>query len=165
MARKTLSREEAVDAIWDLAGSIGCCMFITWDGERQRARPLTARPRREENRIYFLVDAKDRKDEQVEKFPMVSLAFADVSNQDYLAVTGQAAVSNDRERIKALWTGEDVAYWSDADDPSIRLLAVTPDDAELWLGPNRLAAGAELDGAALTAAKADVGENVKVDNL
>ena len=51
-----MTREEAVDAIWELAKSIDFCMFTTWDGERQCSRPLSARPDRAEGRIYFLVD-------------------------------------------------------------------------------------------------------------
>lgn len=38
----TLSRDDAVDRIWSLAKSIDFCMFVTWDGERQRARPMSA---------------------------------------------------------------------------------------------------------------------------
>jgi general stress protein 26 len=165
MSDKTLSREEAIDSIWKLVESIEYCMFITWDGERQRARPLAARPDREANRVYFLVDSEGEKDEQIEKFPTVSMAFADVRSHDYLALTGEAAVTNDREKIRELWTGADTAFWDDPEDASIRLLTVTPEDAELWLGPNRLVAGAKMLGAALSGAKADFGENQKVDNL
>lgn len=165
MSDKTLSREEAIDSLWKLVDSIDYCFFITWDGERQRARPLSARPNREENHIYFLVDVEGQKDDQIEQFPKVSLAFADIKSHDYLAVTGEAKVTNDRAKIKELWSGADKAFWDDADDPSIRLITVTPDDAELWLGPNRLVAGAKMLGAALTGAKADFGENVKVDHL
>jgi len=165
MSHHPMPREEAIDSLWKLAESIEVCMFVTWDGERQRARPLAARPRRDENRIYFLSDVASQKDDQIDRFPKVALAFADVHGHDYLAVTGHAVVSDDRETIRAIWTGADTAFWDDADDPAIRLITVTPEDAELWLGPNRLVAGARLVGAALSGAKADMGENVKVDHL
>ena len=166
MSDKSLSRDEAIDSVWKLAeSSISICMFVTWDGERQRARPLAARPSRDENRIYFLADVAGAKDDQIETFPKVALAFADVKSHDYLAVTGHATVSNDREKIRELWTAADNAFWDDADDPSIRLITVNPEDAELWMGPNRIVAGARLLGAALSGAKADLGENAKVDHL
>lgn len=165
MSDKTLSREETIDSLWKLAESIEYCMFVTWDGERQRARPLASRPKREENVIYFLSDVEGDKDNQIENFPKVTLAYADNHTHDYLTVTGTAVVSNDREKIKELWTNADRAFWDDADDPSIRLITVTPEDAELWIGPNRLVAGAKMAAAALTGAKPDMGENVKVDNL
>lgn len=165
MSDKTLSREDAIDSLWKLAESIDYCMFVTWDGERQRARPLSSRPKREENRIYFLSDVEGQKDDQIEQFPKVTLAYADTHSHDYVTVTGTAVVSNDRAKIKELWTSADSAFWDDDEDPSIRLITVTPEDAELWIGPNRLVAGAKMAAAALTGAKQDFGENVKVDNL
>lgn len=166
MAENTeMTRDEAVDTIWKLAKSIDFCMFTTWDGERQRARPLSARPDRDEGRIYFLVDEEGEKDEQIAKFPTVSLAFADIRAHDYVAITGKAAVTNDRAKIKELWSRADEAFWDSADDPSIRLLTVDPEDAELWKGPNRLFAGAKMLAAAVTGSKVDFGENRKVDHL
>jgi general stress protein 26 len=162
---KTISPEEAVDNIWRLAKSIDFCMFVTWDGERQRARPLSARPNRDEGRIYFLTDVSGEKDDQVERFPRVTLAFADVHGHDYVAITGTATVSNDRAKIAELWTAPDRAWWDDADDPAIRLISFDPEDAELWLGPNRVTAAAKLIASAVTGAKSDFGDNVKVDHL
>jgi general stress protein 26 len=157
--------DEAVDAIWDLATSIDFCMFVTWDGERQRARPLSSRPRRDEGRIYFLTDVSGHKDEQIERFPKVTLAYADIRGHDYVAITGHASVSDDRAKIRDLWTAADKAWWDSADDPAIRLIAVEPDDAEIWKGVNRVVAGAKLLTAAVTGAKVDFGENRKVDHL
>jgi len=79
--------------------------------------------------------------------------------------SGTAGASNDRARIAELWTAADRAWWDDAEDPAIRLLTVDPGDAELWKGPNRIAAAARLALAAATGAKSDFGENVKLDGL
>ncbi len=162
---KPMPADEAIDRIWDLATSIDICMFITWDGSAQRARPLSARPNREEGRIYFLVDASGAKDEQIERFPIVTLAFSDIRNHDYVVITGRATVSADRAKIKEIWSSTDKAWWESADDASIRLLTVEPGDAELWNGANRLVAGAKMLAAAVTGAKVDFGENVKVDHI
>jgi general stress protein 26 len=160
-----MTHEEAVTKIWELAKSIDFCMFTTWDGERQRSRPLSARPDREAGRIYFLIDESGAKDEQIAEFPKVALAFADIRAHDYVAITGTASVTNDRGKIRELWTRADEAWWDSADDPSIRLLTVEPDDAEIWKGPNRLVAGAKMLAAAVTGATIDMGENRKVDRL
>ncbi|MFO1144756.1 MAG: pyridoxamine 5'-phosphate oxidase family protein [Amaricoccus sp.] len=165
MPEDRMTDAEAVDTIWKRAGEIDFCMFVTWDGERQRARPMSARPRRDEHRIYFLADANGRKDDQLARFPKVTLAFADNAAHDYIAITGAATVSEDRAKIRDLWTGTDRAWWDDADDPAIRLIAVTPEDAELWQGPHGILATAKLVAAAATGATSDFGENVKVDHL
>ena len=140
-------------------------MFVTWDGKRQRARPLSARPDREDGRIYFLIDVNGAKDDQIDRFPKVTIAFADVRAHDYVAITGNAIVTDDRAKIAELWTSADEAWWDGADDPDIRLITVDPEDAELWKGPNRLVAGAKMLAAAVTGAKVDFGENLKVDHL
>ena len=162
---KTMSTEEAVDKIWELAKSIDICMFVTWDGKHQRARPLSARPNRDEGRIYFLTDVTGAKDEQIDRFAGVTLAFSDNRAHDYVVITGTARVSGDRAKIKELWSSPDKAWWDSADDPAVRVIVVEPDDAEIWKGPNRLIAGAKLLTAAVTGAKVDFGESKKVDHL
>jgi len=154
---------EVADRVWDLADKIKICMFVTWDGERQRARPLAATLERDRHAIYFLTDVHGEKDDQIERFPTVTLAFADKGANKYVSITGQAKVSNDRARIKELWSDFDKAWWDSADDPSIRVITVTPEDAELWDSPNRVIAGAKMLAAAVTGAKPSLGDNAKVE--
>lgn len=163
--QETLSRDDAVDRIWSLAESIDVCMFVTWDGERQRARPMSARVRREEHRIYFLADEAGAKDDQIERFPIVTLVFSDIHAHDYVVITGKARVSDDRARIHDLWSSADKAWWDSEDDPSIRVIEVDPEDAELWEGPGRVVGAAKMLAAAVTGVKPTFGENRKVDDL
>lgn len=157
-----LPPEEAIDRIWELAEKIDICMFTTWDGEQQRSRPMSARVYRDEHAIYFLTDLEGHKLVEIEKYPHVSLAWADNSGHKYVVIAGEARVSNDRARIAALWNNFDKAWWDDANDPQIRLLTVTPDDGELWDSPNKLVAGAKMLAAAVTGAKPDMGDTAKV---
>jgi general stress protein 26 len=154
--------EEARERIWELAKKIDICMFTTWDGERQRSRPLSARVFREEHALYFLVDEDGAKNGQVEKFPFVSCAFADNDGHKYVVISGAARISNDRAKIKELWNDFDKAWWDDENDPSIRLLTVTPEDAELWDSPNKLLATAKMAFSAVTGKAPDMGDNEKV---
>lgn len=158
-----LTPEEAEDRVWELAEKIDICMFVTWDGERQRARPLSARVRREDHAIYFLVDEEGHKNEQVEEFPIVTMSWTDSSSHKYVVITGRASLSNDRVKIKQLWERTDKAWWDDENDPSIRLLTVSPEDAELWDSPNPVIATTKMLLAAVTGAKPDFGDNAKVD--
>lgn len=160
-----LSRDQAIDKVWELVDSIGECMFVTWDGERQRARPLAARPDRDAHAIYFLTDESGAKDDQIRRFPVVSLAFADIRDKEYLAVTGRAEVSNDREKIAELFSSLDRAWWDSEEDPSIRLITFRPEDAEIWGGLGRLRAGVALLTAAVSGADPELGDNRKIDNL
>ncbi len=157
-----LSASEAIDRIWQLMDDIGICMFITWDGERQRARPLAAMADRDEHAVYFLTDVSGLKDNQVERFPVVTMAFANTGSNKYVSVTGHATVSEDRAKIRELWSPMAKAWWDSADDPAIRLITVKPDDAELWDSPNRFVASVAMLTAAVTGSTPAVGDNKKV---
>ncbi len=156
------SPAEIADRIWELARKTDFCMLGTWDGERIRARPLSARVFREEDAIYFLVDASGEKNGQIEAYPLVTLTFADPGSHHYVTIVGRASVTNDRAKIADLWSKFDRAWWDDENDPAIRLLTVRPEEGELWDSPNRLVAAAVMLTAAVTGAKPSFGDNAKV---
>ena len=153
-----LSPEEAADRIWELAEKIDICMLTTWDGSKQRSRPMSARVRRDENAIYFLTDIETHKLTEIERFPNVSLGWADNGGHKYVVISGDAEVTNDRAKIAELWEGFDKAFWDDENDPQIRLLKVTPEEGEVWDSPNMLISGAKMLFAAATGAKPDMGD-------
>ena len=157
-----LTQEQARDRVWELAEKIKICMFVTWDGERQRARPLAANVYRDEDAIYFLTDVHGLKDDQIERFPLVTLAFADTSGNKYVSITGAATVTNDRAKIGELWTPDNKAFWDSKDDPDIRLITVRPDDAEVWDSPGMIVATVKMLTAAVTGSKMELGNNRKV---
>jgi general stress protein 26 len=158
-----LTPAEATDRIWELAKEIDICMFVSWDGEYTRARPLSARVRRDDNAIYFLVNNDSAKTKQLSNYPKVTLAWSDSSHYNYVTISGPAAVTNDRGKISELWEKTDAAWWDNADDPEIRLITVKPDEGELWDSPGLIVATAKMVFAAVTGAKPDVGDNAKVD--
>jgi len=148
------------DRVWELMEKISICMLTTHDGEQIRSRPMAAFVRRDDSAIYFLGDAKHHKDEEIERNPNVGLAFAD--GQKFVSVTGHASVSNDRQKIKELWGPSAKAWWDSPDDPNIRLLTVTPDDAEFWEGPGKIVGTIKMMTAAATSTRPNYGENRKV---
>ena len=123
------TNEANVERAWELMDKIGFAMLVTRDGDRLRARPMSAYLQREENAIYFLTDARRHKDDEIARDPHINLSFADAGSQKYVSVTGTAVVSNDRAKIKQLFSTPAKAWWDSADDPNIRVLKVMPDDA------------------------------------
>lgn len=149
-----------VDRIWELMDSISVCMLTTHDGEQIRSRPMAAFVRRDDDAVYFLGDARRHKDEEIRRNPNVGLAFAD--GQKFVSVTGHAAVSQDKAKIKELWSPMVQAWWDSPEDPNIRLLTVTPDDAEFWEGPGKIVGTIKMVTAAATHSRPDYGTNRKV---
>lgn len=157
-----MAHEEDRDRVWKMMEKIGICMLASRDGEHLRSRPMAAFVARDEHAVYFLTDAHSHKDAEIEKDPAVALAFADTSGQNYLSVSGRAAVSRDRAKIEELWSTPAKAWWDDPDDPSIRVLKVTPDDAQYWDGPGTVVATIKMAAAAMSDGKPDMGDSAKV---
>src|SRR6201997_2793075 len=133
MANDNTARD--IDRAWERMKKIGFAMLVTHDGDKLRARPMSAFLERENNAIYFLTDARRHKDEEIARNPGVNLSFANTSDQKYVSVTGTAVVSNDRAKIRELFSTPAKAWWNSAEDQNIRVLKITPDDAEFWDSP------------------------------
>jgi general stress protein 26 len=155
--------ESDVTRVWDLVEKIGFCMLATRDGEDIRSRPMAAYVERDENRILFLTDKESYKEEEIAADPNVGLAFADAGKQTYVALTARAVLSNDRDKIRDIWSPAAKAWWDSPDDPSIRLLSVTPKDAQYWDNPGTVRSYIRMGAAALTNARPAMGDNAKVE--
>ena len=160
MANDNTARD--TDRAWDLMKKIGFAMLVTRDGDKLRARPMSAYLERESNAVYFLTDVRRHKDDVIARHPNVNLSFADAGDQKYVSVTGTAVVSNDRAKIKQLFSTPAKAWWDSAEDPNIRVLKFTPDDAEFWDSPGTVISYVKMAAAAVTGTRPEVGDNRKV---
>ncbi|MEO3433576.1 pyridoxamine 5'-phosphate oxidase family protein [Inquilinus sp. CAU 1745] len=152
-----------IDRAWALMKKIGFCMLSTHDGEDIRARPMAAHVERDEHMIYFLTDAESHKDEEIERNPNVGLVFADAGDQKYVSVTGRAEVSNDRQKIKDLWSTPAKAWWGSPDDPSIRVLKIAPKDAQYWDSPGTTVSYVKMIAAAMSDSRPAMGDHAKTN--
>lgn len=150
--------DNEVELVWDLMEKVGFCMLVTREGEDMRSRPMAAYLNRDERRIYFLTDVDSQKDVDIERDAHINLSFADIKGQTYVSVSATATISNDREKIKELWSTPAKAWWDSPDDPSLRIMKVTPKDAHYWNGPNTAVAYAKMAIAAVSDGKPDMGD-------
>ncbi len=90
------------DRVWELMKKISICMFATWDGRELHARPMGAYVRPEDNAVYFLSDARRHKEQEVNQYSKVCLAFADTGGQKYVSLAGHAEVTSDRGKISRI---------------------------------------------------------------
>lgn len=155
--------EDENEKVWELAEKIGFCMLTTQSGSDLKARPMSAHGERIENAFYFLTDVDSHKDDEVAEHPKVCLAFADSKGQKYVSISGVAEVRNDREKIRDLWSTPAKAWWDSADDPSIRILKVTPNSAEYWDIPGTVISYIKMAAAAVTNTRPNLGDNAKVE--
>ncbi len=147
---------------WELMKKIGFAMLVTQDGSRLRARPMAAYIDRTADAVYFLSDARRHKDDEIRHNPNVNLSFADAGDQKYVSVSGTVSVSNDRAKIRELFTTAAKAWWDDADDPNIRVLKFTPEEAEFWDTPGSVISYVKMATAVMMGSRPDIGTNRKV---
>ena len=150
---------------WSLMKEIKVAMVVTHDGDNfeMRARPMAAHPDQDANAIFFLTDAHAAKSKELDLNDTVCLVFSDIRKQHYVSLTGRAELSDDRAKIKQLWSSLDSAFWSDENDPSVRVLTFTPKRAEYWDREGAIASTVEMVKAALTRKNCDFRSNEKVD--
>ena len=153
-----------VERIWELMNSISFCMFSNWDGTRLHSRPMGAFVRRDEGAIWFFTDDRVHKQAEIERYPKVCLAFADIRRQKYVSVSGTAEISADRKKIKELWSIPTKVWWKTPDNPHLRLIEVTPEEAEYWDAPGNFISDLKVAFALLKGTHPkDSGEHRKVE--
>ncbi len=151
-----------IDRIWDLMESVRFCMLSTWNGKHLRSRPMGAFVRRQESLLYFFTDLRAHKNEEIDRFPQVCLAFADPDGQKYVSVSGTAEVTSDRQKIRELWSIPPRVWWETPEDPNIRLIKVRPEEAEYWDSPGNLISSVKIAFAIATGAHINHGDHKKV---
>ena len=154
----------SLNHVWHIIEEVGTCMMTTRFEGGLRARPLEARPDRDQNLIWFLTDRRGLKDDEVQAHPEVCLTFVYPKEKAYLSLTGRALVSSDVCQAKELWNEEQQAWWPGGpEDENVLVMRVELDRAEMWDGPASSAVAAfEFAKARLTGTKPNLGENRKV---
>jgi general stress protein 26 len=152
-----------VDRVWDVIERVGVCMMTTRSADGLRARPLEARPDRDAGLIWFVMDVRGTKDDEVAAHAEVGLVFISQKDKAYLSLTGCGQIQDDHAKAEAIWKKSDDVWWSGPDDPNVRVLRFEPIRADLWDGPASSAVAAfEMAKARATGTKPNLGENRKV---
>jgi Pyridoxamine 5'-phosphate oxidase like len=78
------------------------------------------------------------------------------------ATSNNNARDLDRAKISELFSTPAKALWDSAEDPNIRVLKITPEDAEFWDSPGSVISYVQMAAAAVTGRRPDLGDNRKV---
>ncbi len=150
--------------VWDILDETGVGMLTTAFGGGLRARPLDARPDRDAGAIYFVIDGRGLKDDEIEACPDVCFAVVNARDKAYLSITGEARVLRAPMLAAKIWKKSDDVWWPGGpEDAHVRVLRLDPHLAELWDGPASAAvARHEFARARATGEKPNLGENRKV---
>ena len=116
---------------------------------------MTSQPAR--RAIYILAIKGEDSDRQIQADSEVILSFQ--KGVSFVVVHGNGHTSDDRARIRQLWTAFDKAWWDGPEDPRIRLLTVSPRSCEYWESPGKLVSYTDMLISAATGKKPNAGDH------
>lgn len=118
--------------VWAIVEKQRIAMLTVEEEGRLVSRPMSCLARPDENRIYF-VTRLDSKVGEIGGSAPVNLGFSDPHKNTYLSLTGTARTSQDREKLRELWSPHTEAWLPQGPDgEDVALITVEPVDAKLW---------------------------------
>ena len=130
-----LSGEAAIKLIRELVEQAQTGFFCTTSAstDAQTARPMSVREIDEEGKLWFLSPTDSHTNQDLARDPSVTLYFQHSARSGFLQLQGRANVSQDRARIRALWTPLLRTWFTGGvEDPRISVICVTPTEGYYW---------------------------------
>lgn len=133
--------EDDLTKVATLIRQIGIALLTTIDAlGRLHSRPVQVLEVESNRTVWFFTDWSSHKAAELEKDGRVSLGFADLGANTFVAVSGAGRLLRDPEKARQLWTLEQRAYYPDGpQDARLALLRVEIERAEYWLAPGKAA--------------------------
>lgn len=122
-----------VHEMWEKIAAQRIAMLTTEEGGVLVSRPMSSIARQQDGRIYFVTHMSTGSVGDVGGGAPVNLAYVDPKHSTYLSVSGIAQTTQNREKLRELWS-----MWSEAwlpegpDGEDVALIEVTPTRAKLW---------------------------------
>jgi len=118
----------------ELLDDLPIAMFTTYGGSGVRSVPMARQETEPDAEMWFIADRTSQHVADVEVEPRVSLTFS--SRDTWVALTGTAAVVDDRDKLAELWNTFAEAWLPGGpDNPDAVLLKVDVAAAEYWDTP------------------------------
>jgi len=131
------------------------------------SRPMAALQMDEDGTIWFFTKRTSPKVDQIDNNQhRVNLSFSDVSDANYVSISGTADELDDRAKIDELWNPQAKAWFPKGkDDPELILLKVHTQMAEYWdSSDSTMVRLFQQAAAVITGNPPKMGENEKVYN-
>ena len=153
--------------LWDLIDGIDVAMLTTADAHGHLlSRPLaTVRIDGGDGDLWFFTAKDSPKVAQIQREQHVNLAYADPARKIYVSVTGVATITQDSEKLNALWSPLYKPWFPRGlHDPQLALLRVRVTGAQYWSDESGwIATAVGAAAAAMKGERYEPGENEKLD--
>ncbi len=126
------------EKFWRLMKDIGGAMLTTRDAHVLRSRPMGVHVDEESRLLWIFAHADDHLDVELDVVSDANLSFLDPENKQYVSVSGQASMIDDRQTAADLWSPAIAAWYAEGlDDPKLRLVRIAPIQGEYWDAESR----------------------------
>lgn len=133
--KANLSQQDALNKLKQLIAHSGTCFFCTEpaNGPSRGVRPMTIQEVDEEGNLWILSAKDSHVNAEIALDSRVKLYFQGSKYSDYLYLTGEATVQEDKGKIKELWSPLLKVWFTEGEhDPRISLLKVVPAFGYYW---------------------------------
>jgi general stress protein 26 len=132
---QNLSQEEALKKIKALIDQSETCFFCTEQatGPSKGVRPMTIQEADEDGNLWIISANDSHVNEEIALDSKVKLYFQGSKHSDYLYLTGEASIHDDKAKIKELWSPFLKVWFTEGEnDPRISLIKVVPSMGYYW---------------------------------
>ncbi len=155
--------------LWEMIKDIRFAMFTTrHQNGHLHSRPMTTQNSRldEDARLWFFMSRRGDALADLQRDAAVNVAYADTDADDYVSVSGTAALVDDAAKKRELWSKMNEAWFPGGpDDPDVALVRVDITHADYWQAKDsKITQIAKMAKAALTGEPPrDMGEHGRVE--
>lgn len=163
-----MSKQEKIDKAQDIVKDIKFAMMSTINAKGDlHAWPMTTRETSfGAKEIWFIGDKKSDVYKDLQDNKKVGLTYSSQDAKNYVSVSANAELSEDRAKLEELWTPMDNAFFENGiEDEKVQLIKVVPHGVECWISGNsavnmfKMAVAAVQDGKAAE----NVGEQFNIE--
>ena len=128
------SKTESLKYLQDKINEVRTAMLTTYSTEKGfHSRPMGTADVDVNGNIWFFTNEYSPKASEISVENTVSLTYSDPKNHTYLSIVAEAALVDDKAKMKDLWNPFIKAFFPEGvDDPKLTLIKLTPTDAEYW---------------------------------
>ena len=121
--------------------------------------PMSPYARSEDRAIWFITAQGTELVEAITRGEADASLIVTGESNIHARIEGGASIVQDRAKLEELWNPVASSWFDSIEDPDIRLIRLTPTDAEIWLTTGGLGFAFELVKSKLTGKQPDMGEH------
>jgi len=162
-----MSNQEKIDKIQEVIKDVKFAMMTTINKKGDlHAWPMTTTETSiGAKEIWFIGDKTSDVVKDIQDNPRVGLSYATQDAKNYVSVSGNAELSDDKDKLDELWSPIASAFFEHGkEDENVQLIKVVPHGVECWISGSstvnmfKMAAAAVQDGKTAE----DVGEQFNI---